>query len=91
MPRLRVASPSDMLTDGPVVSVVTQMAGIQLGSLVSALCDLGRVERLDDLGKNGPLDASCGSHSSFNCLFGRDAIRMAMDLLDDFPRVAIRG
>src|SRR4029453_7705194 len=25
---------------------------------------------------------------SFRCLFGRDAIRMAMDLLDDFPQVA---
>ncbi len=47
-----------------------------------------RVERLADLGKNGPLLASAGDVSLFHCLFGRDAIRMAFDLLDDFPAVA---
>src|SRR6266508_3370886 len=52
------------------------------------LCELGRVEHLDELGTNGPLLASAGADSLFHCLFGRDAIRMAMDLLDDFPTVA---
>src|SRR5438270_12548678 len=55
--------------------------------LERVLCELGRVERLQDLGTNGPLLASAGADSLFHCLFGRDAIRMAMDLLDDFPAV----
>jgi glycogen debranching enzyme len=52
------------------------------------LCRLGHVRRLEDLGKRGPLDASLGRHSLYACLFGRDALRMALDLLDDFPAVA---
>jgi glycogen debranching enzyme len=57
-------------------------------SLVArALCQLARVESLDQLGQRGPLDASAGRESLFACLFGRDAIRMALDLLDDFPAV----
>jgi glycogen debranching enzyme len=32
--------------------------------------------------------ASAGEHSLFHCLFGRDGIRMAMDLLDDFPALS---
>ncbi|MDQ3810960.1 MAG: hypothetical protein M3336_11775 [Chloroflexota bacterium] len=62
--------------------------GISLDALVRVLCELGRVERLGDLGSNGPLLASAGAHSLFHCLFGRDAIRMASDLLEDFPSVA---
>ena len=62
--------------------------GIRLDVLVAILCELGRVERLSDLGANGPLVASAGADSLFHCLFGRDSIRMAMDLLDDFPAVA---
>jgi glycogen debranching enzyme len=54
----------------------------------AVLCELGRVERLADLGTNGPLLASAGAESLFHCLFGRDSIRMALDLLDDFPAVA---
>jgi glycogen debranching enzyme len=61
---------------------------IDLDELRGVLCQLGKVERLDDLGQGGPLLASAGADSLFNCLFGRDAIRMAFDLLDDFPRVA---
>ncbi len=61
---------------------------VAIDSLVRVLCELGRVDRLRDLGTRGPLVASAGSHSLFHCLFGRDAIRMAMDLLDDFPAVA---
>jgi glycogen debranching enzyme len=53
-----------------------------------ALCELGRVDGLDRLGEAGPLDASGGKASLFACLFGRDSIRMAMDLLGDFPAVA---
>jgi glycogen debranching enzyme len=56
-------------------------------ALERVLCELGRVERLQDLGTQGPLLASAGADSLFHCLFGRDAIRMAMDLLDDFPAV----
>jgi glycogen debranching enzyme len=62
--------------------------GVDVTSLVTTLCQLGRVERLRDLGMRGPLMASAGSDSLFHCLFGRDSIRMAMDLLDDFPAVA---
>jgi glycogen debranching enzyme len=56
--------------------------------LERTLCELGRVDHLADLGTNGPLVASAGAHSLFHCLFGRDALRMAHDLLDDFPAVA---
>jgi glycogen debranching enzyme len=52
------------------------------------LCHLGQVDRLADLGRAGPLLASAGVDSLFHCLFGRDSIRMAFDLLDDFPAVA---
>ncbi len=62
--------------------------GIRLDHLISVLCELGRVERLAELGTNGPLLASAGATSLFHCLFGRDSVRMAMDLLDDFPAVA---
>src|SRR5215218_3498545 len=62
--------------------------GIRLDALESVLCDLGRVEHLAELGTNGPLVASAGEMSLFHCLFGRDSIRMATDLLDDFPNVA---
>src|SRR4030088_10447 len=56
--------------------------------LIAVLCELGGVEHLSALGSNGPLRASAGSNSLFNCLFGRDSLRMAADLLDDFPAVA---
>ena len=62
--------------------------GIDVAVLTRTLCELGQVEHLGDLGRNGPLLASAGGASLFHCLFGRDAIRMAMDLLDDFPLVA---
>ena len=57
-------------------------------ALARVLCELGDVDRLRDLGTRGPLVASAGACSLFHCMFGRDAIRMAMDLLDDFPTVA---
>src|SRR4051794_611290 len=56
--------------------------------LSTVLCELGGVEQLSTLGTNGPLLASAGSESLFHCLFGRDSIRMAADLLNDFPAVA---
>ena len=59
-----------------------------LSRLNDVLCELGRVDHMADLGTNGPLLASAGADSLFHCLFGRDSIRMAMDLLDDFPAVA---
>lgn len=62
--------------------------GIHVDALVAVLSELGRVARLADLGKNGPLLASAGSDSLFHCLFGRDSLYMARDLLDDFPAVA---
>ncbi|MDQ6671016.1 MAG: hypothetical protein M3069_09735 [Chloroflexota bacterium] len=55
--------------------------------LARTLCDLGRVERLAELGTNGPLLASAGVDSLFHCLFGRDSLRMADDLLTDFPQL----
>lgn len=64
------------------------MTGIEMAELERILCQLGRVEPLEDLGTRGPLLASAGADSLFHCLFGRDAIRMAFDLLDDFPTVA---
>jgi glycogen debranching enzyme len=66
----------------------TEISGIQLETLIRVLCELGRVERLSELGTNGPLLASAGAHSLFHCLFGRDSLRMATDLLEDFPAVA---
>jgi glycogen debranching enzyme len=61
---------------------------IDLDALRCVLRQLGRVDRLSDLGTAGPLVASAGDDSLFNCLFGRDSIVMAMDLLADFPAVA---
>ena len=66
----------------------TPQPGIDRAALERTLCELGRVERLADLGASGPLMASAGADSLYHCLFGRDALRMAMDLLDDFPAVA---
>ena len=80
-----------MLSPNPLpratLPVDVEVDGIRLDALVSVLCELGGVERLEDLGTHGPLLASAGSTSLFHCLFGRDSIRMAMDLLDDFPAV----
>ena len=61
---------------------------IDRAALERTLCELGRVEQLTDLGASGPLMASAGANSLFHCLFGRDSLRMAADLLDDFPAVA---
>jgi glycogen debranching enzyme len=61
---------------------------VDLSILRRALCRLAEVDELRDLGARGPLMASAGKESLFHCLFGRDAIRMAMDLLEDFPTVA---
>ena len=61
---------------------------IDRAALERTLCELGRVEQLTDLGAGGPLMASAGANSLFHCLFGRDSLRMAADLLDDFPAVA---
>ena len=73
----------------PTPTHVTSRAdGITAESVGRYLCRLGHVRRLEDLGKRGPLDASLGPRSLYACLFGRDALRMALDLLDDFPAVA---
>lgn len=61
---------------------------IDPAALVRVLCKLGRLERLSELGTLGPLVASAGTDSLFHCLFGRDSLRMALDLLEDFPAVA---
>jgi glycogen debranching enzyme len=61
---------------------------IDLDALKRTLCELGRVEDLEQLGTNGPLVASAGTDSLYHCLFGRDAMRMALDLLEDFPAIA---
>jgi glycogen debranching enzyme len=63
-------------------------SGIDVDALQATLCELGRVERLEQLGASGPLVASAGVESLFHCLFGRDSLRMALDLLDDFPALA---
>src|SRR5262245_11649040 len=62
--------------------------GVDVAALASTLCELGRVQHLEDLVNAAPLNASAGEESLFRCLFGRDALRMAVDLLDDFPAVA---
>jgi glycogen debranching enzyme len=71
-----------------LASRFTATSGIDLDDLIRTLCELGRVERLEELGTQGPLMASAGAESLFHCLFGRDSLRMALDLLDDFPAVA---
>lgn len=71
----------------PLSTLNIEIEGIRLDALIGVLCELGRVERLAELGSNGPLLASAGEHSLFHCLFGRDSIRMATDLVDDFPRL----
>jgi len=61
---------------------------LDLQHVIRALCQLGHVRRLEHLGIRAPLDASAGRASDFGCLFGRDSLRMALDLLDDVPAVA---
>ncbi|MBV9324561.1 MAG: hypothetical protein JO352_12320 [Chloroflexi bacterium] len=67
---------------------LTTASGIDADALIGTLCELARVERPDQLGARGPLVASAGAESLFYCLFGRDSLRMALDLLEDFPAVA---
>jgi glycogen debranching enzyme len=67
---------------------VRSTCGVDLDALRRVLCDLSRANCLDAIGSAGPLLASAGADSLFHCLFGRDALRMAQDLLDDFPHVA---
>jgi glycogen debranching enzyme len=78
------------MSSGQAVSAATPTTRprIDLAALQQQLCKIGQVEHVADLGKRGPLLASAGADSLFHCLFGRDSIRMAMDLLEDFPAVA---
>ncbi|MCC7371438.1 MAG: hypothetical protein IT306_23670 [Chloroflexi bacterium] len=69
-------------------SAAAAAPGIDLARLRRALCDVGQVTRIEQLGQSGPPLASAGSHSLFHCLFGRDSLRMSLDLLSDFPLVA---
>jgi glycogen debranching enzyme len=55
--------------------------------LPEMLKNLGGVDDLAKLGVR-PLVASAGKDSLFNCLFGRDSLRMAMDTVETFPGVA---
>jgi glycogen debranching enzyme len=80
--------PPVRITLAAPLSAPSALRGIELDALVRVLCDLGRVQHLDELGTNGPLLGSAGAASLFHCLFGRDSIRMATDLLDDFPAAA---
>lgn len=57
-------------------------------TIVGTICELGRVDALSSLGSNGPMVASAGQESWFNNVFGRDAIRMAFDMLPDAPDLA---
>jgi glycogen debranching enzyme len=79
------ASPSPMTSSGVRLSAESR---VDSDALATVLCALGSVPRVAALGMHGPLVASAGASSLFNTLFGRDAIRMAFDLLDDFPTVA---
>jgi len=83
----RTESAGSAERSGAVLRPLTTGHGVDLKELGDVLCQLGQVDRLDRLGQAGPLLASAGAGSLFHCLFGRDAIRMALDLLDDFPRV----
>lgn len=83
---MAVSAAPRSLTDASFPAAET--LGIDLPALIGTLCELGRVEQLADLGLGGPLVASAGKESLFHCLFGRDSIRMATDLLEDFPSLA---
>ncbi|MGE3269476.1 MAG: hypothetical protein AB7P40_12065, partial [Chloroflexota bacterium] len=72
----------------PTPTLPAGQGGIDLAALKDVLCALGQVTRLPDLGQHGPLLASAGESSLFHCLFGRDSLRMSLDLLHDFPSVA---
>jgi glycogen debranching enzyme len=76
------------LPSDPCPAPRTGTKGIDPQLVARALCQLGHVRRLDRLGLRCPLDASAGRNSDYACLFGRDSLRMALDLLDDFPVVA---
>ena len=61
---------------------------VDVAALLDVLCAIGQVETVAGLGQHGPLLASAGSESLFHCLFGRDSVRMAFDLLETYPAVA---
>src|SRR5215831_8609913 len=83
----RTLSPTASLKSGRIRMSPKLEHGVDPSVLRRALCQLGEVDDLRHLGRRGPLMASAGKESLFHCLFGRDAIRMAMDLLEDFPAV----
>ena len=76
-----------MLAASLATTLPATLPALEIAECARVLCELGQVEQLADLGGAGPLLASAGSDSLFHCLFGRDAIRMAFDLLEDFPAV----
>src|SRR5438309_514500 len=60
---------------------VAQTYGIKVHELAHTLEALTGAAHLGDIGRNGPPMASAGNKSLFHALFGRDSIRMSMDLL----------
>jgi glycogen debranching enzyme len=74
-------------TRGPQLNEIQRDAMTIAKLLPEMLCSLGGVDKLSDLGIR-PLVASAGKESLFNTLFGRDSIRMAVDLIDSYPKVA---
>jgi glycogen debranching enzyme len=81
-----VTSSDNVAAPGP--SPIDARPRIDTNLLAQMLLGLGQVDDLAELGRGGPLLASAGVDSLFHTLFGRDAIRMALDLLDDWPAVA---
>jgi glycogen debranching enzyme len=77
-----------LVTSRRINRITPDVESLEPERLARALCRLGHVRQLQDLGRGGPLDASAGRKSAFGCLFGRDSLRMALDLVDDFPAVA---
>jgi len=74
--------------DGKATSyLVAELDFDSVADILSALGSLGGALRVG--GVRVPAEpTSAGEVSLFRCLFGRDALRMAVDLLGDFPSVA---
>jgi hypothetical protein len=92
-PRRASGSFSSAISPGRSVDTNARKAGVSPDrrTIENALLQLGGVGTLARLGEHGPLQTAFGTGSLFSGpLVGRDALILALDMLDDFPLVAER-
>ncbi len=80
------ALPANRLEPADLEAIALGMPGL-VDRLRTALLQIARVDKLEDVGKAGPLDASGGEGSLFKALFGRDSIKISRQTQSAFPEV----